>query len=104
MPALAGLAATAGGCQVTRRTVPVWSARAVAPATTVLARLTGSPLLPTREALDALAAFPIIDGRKAANELGHRPRPVADTLADLYRSFVERGLVRRPATTRAPDR
>jgi hypothetical protein len=69
--------------------------RAVAPAATVLARLTGSHLLPTVEALHALAAFPVVAGRKAADELGHRPRPIADTLGDLYQSFLQRGLLRR---------
>lgn len=104
LPALAGLAATAGQCHVTRRTAPVWAARAAAPAATVLARLTGSPLLPTVEALHALATFPIVDGRKAAEALGHRPRPITETLADLYRSYVERGLVRPASATHATDR
>jgi dihydroflavonol-4-reductase len=91
---LARVAAQTGQCRVTSRTAPAWSTRAVAPAGTVLARLTGSPVLPTTEALHALAAFPIVDGRRAADELGCRPRPIADTLADLHRSFVERGLLR----------
>lgn len=90
---LARLAGAAGNCRVTHRVVPAWSARAVAPVGGVLARLTRSHLLPTREALHALAAFPIVDGRKAAEELGYRPRPVSDTLADLYDSYVERGLL-----------
>jgi dihydroflavonol-4-reductase len=90
---LARVAAQSGQCRVTSRTVPAWSTRAVAPAGTVLARLTGSAVLPTTEALHALAAFPIVDGRRAADELGYRPRPIAETLADLHRSFVERGLL-----------
>jgi dihydroflavonol-4-reductase len=91
---LATVAAQSGQTQVTSRTVPAWTTRAVAPVGTVLARLTGSPLLATTEALHALAAFPIVDGQKAAGELGYRPRPIADTLADLHRSFVERGWLR----------
>jgi dihydroflavonol-4-reductase len=93
LSALARLAAVAGDCRVTGRMAPTWSARAVAPAATILARRTGNHLLPTREALHALAAFPIVDGRKAADELGYRARPVGDTLADLYDSFAERGLL-----------
>jgi dihydroflavonol-4-reductase len=101
--ALARLAGEAGDCAVTRRTLPTWSVRAMAPAGTVLCRLTGNPLLPTVEALHALAAFPFVDGRKAADELGYRPRPIADTLADLYRSFADRGLLRRSGKTHALD-
>lgn len=96
---LAVLAETVAGVRVTRRTAPAWSTRAVAPAATVLARLTGSPLLPTREALHALAAFPIVDSRKAAADLGYRPRPAAQTLADLHDSFAQRG---RLTTAAAP--
>jgi dihydroflavonol-4-reductase len=95
VPQLARLAAAAGGRPVTLRAAPAWSVRPVAPAATVLARLTGSHLLPTVEALHALAAFPVVVGRKAADELGHRPRPIADTLGDLYQSFLQRGLLRR---------
>jgi dihydroflavonol-4-reductase len=75
-----------------------------APAATVLARLTGGHLLPTVEALHALATFPLVDRRKAAEEIGYRPRPIGDTLADLYAHFTDRGLLRRPArATLAPD-
>jgi dihydroflavonol-4-reductase len=91
---LATVAAQSGQCRVTSRTVPAWATQAVAPVGTLLARLTGSPLLATTEALHALAAFPIVDGQRAAAELGHRPRPIADTLADLHRCFVERGWLR----------
>jgi dihydroflavonol-4-reductase len=104
VPELARLAGVAGGRRVTGRIAPVWSARAVAPAATALALWTGSHLLPTVEALHALAAFPVVDGRKAAEELGYRPRPIADTLADLYASFARQGLLRRPVrATHAPD-
>jgi nucleoside-diphosphate-sugar epimerase len=64
----------------------------------------GYHLLPTVEALHALAAVPVVDGRKAAEELGYRPRPIADTLADLHASFARHGQLRRPArATHAPD-
>jgi dihydroflavonol-4-reductase len=93
--ALAGLAAEAANRRAIRRTIPTWSVRAVAPAGTVLCRLTGSPLLPTVEAWHALASFPVVDGRKATNELGYRPRPIAETLGDLYRWFARQGQLGR---------
>jgi dihydroflavonol-4-reductase len=95
VPALAGLAAEAANHRAIRRTVPTWSVRAVAPAGTVLCRLTGIPLLPTVEAWHALTSFPLVDGRKAADELGYRPRPIMETLTDLYRWFAQQGLLGR---------
>ncbi len=82
-------------------TAPAWPLRACAPLTTVLARHTGSPLLPTREVLHALKSFPVVDGSKARRELGHRPRPFEETLADLYAYFADAGLVPRRQVTSA---
>jgi dihydroflavonol-4-reductase len=96
---LAGLAAEAANRKAIRRMIPTWSVRAVAPAGTVLCRLTGSPLLPTVEAWHALASFPVVDGRKAADQLGYSPRPVTETLSDLYRWFAEQGRLGRTGTT-----
>jgi dihydroflavonol-4-reductase len=70
------------------RTAPAWAVRACAPAATCLARYTRNPLLPTREALRALDTFPIVDGSKARRELAHQPRPIHETLSDLYRHFA----------------
>jgi dihydroflavonol-4-reductase len=93
---LADLARSCSDRGVVRRTAPLWAAGLCAPVATVLARRTGSPLLPTREALRALRNFPRVDGSKAARELGHHPRPLSETVADLYSYFVATGrLVRR---------
>jgi dihydroflavonol-4-reductase len=91
---LARLAARCSGRRVTTRVAPGWLLRASAPAATVLARLTASALLPTSEALRALDAFPVISHAKAERELGHRPRSLEDSLADLYQSYVEDGRLR----------
>jgi dihydroflavonol-4-reductase len=88
---LADLARACSGRRVVRRTAPLWAAGLGAPAATVLARRTGNPLLPTREALRALRSFPRVDGSKAARELGHHPRPLSETVADLYEYFVATG-------------
>jgi dihydroflavonol-4-reductase len=65
--------------------------RAVAPVGGVLTRLTGSALLPTREAIHALESFPIIDGSKSGRELAHSPRPIEETLGDLHAFFAAAG-------------
>jgi dihydroflavonol-4-reductase len=81
---------------VTRRVAPMWAVQAVAPVAAVVARRTGTSLLPTREALHALASFPAIDGTKAERELGYRARPIDDTLAALHAYFVHTQRLRRP--------
>jgi dihydroflavonol-4-reductase len=93
MPDLAGLARACSDVPVTRRTAPVWTVRLCAPLATVIAARSPHPLLPTRESLRALHNFPTVDGAKAARELGHRPRPLEETVADLYRFFREMGRV-----------
>jgi dihydroflavonol-4-reductase len=88
---LADLARACSGRRVVRRIAPLWAAGLGAPAATMLARRTGNPLLPTREALRALRSFPRIDGSKAARELDHHPRPLSETVADLYEYFIATG-------------
>lgn len=82
---------------VTTRVAPLWTARLAAPAAGVLARRVGSHLLPTSEALHALTTFPTISGAKAEKELGHRPRPIDDTLSALHAYFVHTGRLRQRA-------
>jgi dihydroflavonol-4-reductase len=93
---LAELAHDCSGVRVARRVTPLWAVGLGAPAATLLARRTGNPLMPTREALRALRSFPRVDGGKAARELGHRPRPLAETIADLYAYFLTVGRLTRP--------
>ena len=70
-----------------RRAVAQPALRACAPLATVVARRWPHPLLPTREALAALRTFPVVNGARAAHELGHAPRPLQETLDDLYAYF-----------------
>jgi len=88
---VADVARTCSPRGVVRRTAPAWAANVCSPAATLIARRTGSPLMPTREALRALWSFPRVDGAKAAHELGHRPRPIDETIGDLYAYFVDTG-------------
>jgi nucleoside-diphosphate-sugar epimerase len=50
-------------------------------------------LLPTIEALAALTAFPRVNCAKATAELGYVPRPLDDTLRDLYTYYRESGVL-----------
>ena len=51
-------------------------------------------LLLTPESLHALATDPVIDYSKAVAELGYKPRPLAETVADLHASFIADGRLR----------
>jgi dihydroflavonol-4-reductase len=95
MTELADLARGCSSMMVTRWCAPAWSARLCAPVATLIARRTHNPLLPTREALAAIKAFPVIDGAKAARDLGHRPRPIEETVSDLFSYFRDRGRLGR---------
>jgi dihydroflavonol-4-reductase len=96
---LADLARACSAKRLTGWVAPGWSVRMSVPLATVIARMTGSPLLPTREAIAALDSFPIIDGGKAARELGHAPRPIEQTMSDLYQWFRVTGRIRvKPGT------
>jgi dihydroflavonol-4-reductase len=86
-------AAAASGEEPRLRAVPMWSLRMVSPFTTLAARRTGNPLLPTIEALAALTAFPRVKRAKATAELRYEPRPLDDTLRDLYTYYGESGVL-----------
>ncbi|MBO0869178.1 MAG: NAD-dependent epimerase/dehydratase family protein [Micromonosporaceae bacterium] len=83
----------------TARVMPDWPLRAVAPAATLLVRWSGrwsgSGVLPTAEALQALHTFPVVSGQKAAAQLGHHPRPIEQTLTDLHAWYIRNGRLRR---------
>ena len=90
---LADVARACSTVAVTRRSAPMWTARAIAPLATLVARRVANPLLPTREALRALRSFPKVDTAKAARDLGYQARPIDETVADLYAFFQDAGYV-----------
>jgi len=92
---LARLAAEATGVRPPLFTAPMWLARLAAPLILGTARLTGSRPLVTPEGLGALRANRRVDYRRAADELGHRSRPIRETVTDLHRWFEERGMLTR---------
>ena len=81
----------------TSRVAPLWAVDLVAPMGASVSRWTGSPLLPTREAMHALKTFPYVNSSRARTELGYAPRPIDETLRDLYDFF--RSVGRLPASS-----
>jgi dihydroflavonol-4-reductase len=81
---LARLWAEACGRPAPRWAAPMWLARVGAVFAPPLARLRGRRPLFTSESLRVLRDRHPISGRKAESELGHRPRPLAETLRDTF--------------------
>jgi dihydroflavonol-4-reductase len=87
------LAASVAGTPRRVATMPMWLLRMASPLTTVVARYTGSAMIPTTEALGALAAFPEVSHAKAARELGYAPRPLEETLSNLHQYFRKEAVI-----------
>lgn len=94
MKDLGRLAAQVTGRRPPRLVVPLGAVKVVAEAAVRLAgpRRAGRLLL-TPEALHALETDPVLDCSRANGDLGYRPRPLAETVADLHASFVADGRV-----------
>jgi len=94
---LGRLAAKVSGRRPPRLAVPLSPVRLAAEAAVRIAgpRRAGRLLL-TPESLHALATDPDVDYSKATAELGYQPRPLAETVADLYASFIDEGRLHRP--------
>lgn len=90
---LAGIAAEITGVPLPRFTAPMWAARLGAPVVGLVSRATRKDPLYTTESLAVLRSGARIDHTKATTDLGHRPRPTVETVADLYRWFAERGML-----------
>jgi len=86
---LARVAASAAGRRGPRFTVPTPLARVAAAAALRLPSGRSGPLF-TPEALHALHTGRPVVSDKARDELGHAPRPLAETMADL-RAYFETG-------------
>ncbi len=80
------------GVRSPRLTTPMWLARLVAPAATAWDRLAGREPLFTSEGLRALRSGARYTSAKAARELGHRARPIEETLEDTYAWFLRVGM------------
>lgn len=93
---VADIAARAAGVSAPRVVAPMWLARGGAPFMDVFGRLTGREPLYTSESLHALRAGRINSDRAKA-ELGHAPRPLADSVRDIYAWFESSGALSRRA-------
>jgi len=89
---IAGLAARVAGRRPPRFSVPVPVLRLAAE---VAVRVTPprrrSRLLLTPESLHAVGTDPVVDASRARRELGHKPRPLEETVADLHAFFRAAG-------------
>jgi dihydroflavonol-4-reductase len=91
---LGRLAAQVSGRRPPRLVAPLGPVKfAAVTAVRVAGPLRAARLLLTPESLHALETDPTIDCSKAIAELGYRPRPLAETVADLHASFVADGRV-----------
>ena len=104
---LAAMVEEVTGKRPPRINSPMWLARTGAPFIELFGRLTGKEALYTAESLAALRANRSVSHEKATRELGYRPRPTAETVADTYQWLAEAGLIpagaiRRPAAAAKP--
>ena len=93
LPELAAVVENVTGVRKPTFTVPMWFARLWSPLADKVSRRTANPLWYTSESLHALRFHPPVSGAKAGVELGHRPRPVDETVRDIHDWFTEQGLL-----------
>jgi len=74
-------------------TSPLWLARLSAPMMEVLANITKSPPIYTRESIQVLGDNDDFDHSKASAEIGHHPRSLKDSLQDTYDWFKKAGML-----------
>lgn len=104
IPELARMAAAVTGVRPPRLTVPAWLALVGVPFAALHGRLTRREPRYTRESLAALGHACRVGGDKAARELGHAPRPIAETLRDTYAWFDRAGMLGAPHALEAGAR
>jgi dihydroflavonol-4-reductase len=88
---LADLVCDATGARPPRFTCPMWLARATGPFVDLAARMGLTPMY-TSEALAPLRASSSMECRRARDELGWEPIPIAQSIRDLFAWRAEQGL------------
>jgi len=90
---LASMVSEVTGRRVNNAAFPLWLAKAAAPFSEAWADLRSKDPLFTRESLRMLHGHRKIIGQKALDELGHSPRPIRETLHDLFGWFTKHGML-----------
>lgn len=83
------------GAPAPRWTVPIGLARLGAPFITAYSHLTGQRALYTRASLRPLSGYRRVSHARATRDLGYRPRPFPETIADTVRWLEEGGYLKR---------
>ncbi len=84
---LAALASQVSGTPAPRLVLPGWAALLGVPFATLAAAITSGEPKFTRESIGALRHGLPVDSSKAAAVLGHSPRPLQQTIQDIYDWF-----------------
>ncbi|HTX87650.1 MAG TPA: NAD-dependent epimerase/dehydratase family protein [Bacteroidales bacterium] len=83
------------GSKTTKVIMPFWVARVGLPFITLYSRITGADPLYTSESLEIISkGSRHISNEKARKELGFNPRPLEDTIADIFQWFAEAGYLK----------
>ncbi len=93
---IAAMVAEITGVPAIRFVLPLWLAHIGAPFIQAVSRVNGKRPLYTGVSLRALRSNRRISHERASRELGYRPRPFRETLADTLRWFEESGYFTRP--------
>lgn len=72
------------------RTLPFWFLKSITPVLEGWSRMSGRKALFTREALSHVkSGHPEVSHRKASRDFGYKPRPLEETVQDMYRWFLD---------------
>lgn len=90
---MAELAQSVTGKKPPAFTSPMWLARFGAPFQSTFDKMRGRRPLFTGESLEALRANKVISHEKAVKELGYAPRPIEESVKDIYAWFEAHGML-----------
>ncbi len=83
------------GVKVPRFALPFGFLYAILPFVKLYARITNSTPLFTKESLATLQEYRQVSYRKAKDELGYQPRPIEDSISDIYDWFEQYGFLKK---------
>jgi len=97
---IAAVAAAVTGRRHARPTLPMWAARLGVPFMRLAAAAARTEPLYTAESLAVLRVGRPVHFSKAARDLGFAPRPLEESVADIYRWFAAQGMLPPEASPR----